>query len=295
MAQALVKLESVTFRYPKSGADALSAVTLEIPAGSFFALLGPNGAGKTTLMRLLCGRFGTFDGTVLVDGERGFLKPADYGVLLENPGVYPKLSIEEYLSYFAGFYGMGEGACLPGGAARGRVESFASRLGLPTLNSRMSMLSLGNRQKVQILRALIHSPKILILDEPVANLDPSARETVWELIAEWREREGGTAIVCSHILAEMESQATDYAIIDCGRVLKAGQVDAISAKASAENGGNTEIVAGAAAKEFTLALKSSATVEQVSKALVAAGIELSAVTTCETSLADIYRNTIQTR
>lgn len=290
MAEALVKLESVSFRYPKSDVDALSDVSLEIPVGSFFALLGPNGAGKTTLMRLLCGRLGEFSGTLFVNGERGFLQSADYGVLLENPGVYPKLSIEEYLSYFAGFYGMGEGACLPGGAARTRTENLAARLNLPMLTSRMSSLSLGNRQKVQILRALIHSPKILILDEPVANLDPTARETVWKLIAEWRERENGTAIVCSHILAEMESEASDYAIIDGGRILKTGKLDV-----AAKNVRNAENGSGTAAKEFSLELNSAASAERITRALEIAGIKAAVVTAQETSLADIYRGTIQNR
>lgn len=288
MARALVKLESVTFRYPKSGADALSGVSLEIPEGSFFALLGPNGAGKTTLMRLLCGRLGVFSGSVLIGDAPGFLNAADYGVLLENPGVYPKLSIEEYLSYFAGFYGMGEGACMAGGSARSRVENLAARLNLPALSSRMSSLSLGNRQKVQILRALVHSPKILILDEPVANLDPSARETVWKLMAEWREREGGTAIVCSHILAEMESEATDYAIIDGGRVLKTGKVEHANPAAGSE--GST-----AYGNEFSISLKSAASAERITRALEIAGINAAVVTAQETSLSDIYRGAIQNR
>lgn len=312
MAGALVKLESVTFRYPKSGAEALSRVSLQIPKGSFFALLGPNGAGKTTLMRLLCGRLGHFEGTVSIDGIPGFLKAADFGILLENPGVYPKLSIEEYLSYFAGFYGMGEGACMRGGEARARVENFAARLDLPALTSRMSTLSLGNRQKVQILRALVHSPKILILDEPVANLDPSAREAVWKLIAEWREREGGTAIVCSHILAEMESEATDYAIIDRGRVLKSGKVEfahAVELDGVADLNRNVEFDGVAdlnlavnlnravnldcAGSEFSLKLASRATAEQVAKALASAGIDVAAVKIRGLSLSDIYRETIK--
>lgn len=283
MAATLVKLENVTFRYPKSGTEALSCVDLEIPRGSFFALLGPNGAGKTTLMRLLCGRLGAFGGSVTINGAPGFLKASDYGVLLENPGVYPKLSIEEYLSYFACFYGMGEGACMPGGHARVRVEELAGRLNLPTLSSRMSTLSLGNRQKVQILRALIHSPKILILDEPVANLDPGARETVWKLIAEWRERECGTAIVCSHILAEMESEATDYAIIDGGRILKKGKVESVAF-------GNS--VVQNASRKFALSMDSQVLPEQVMQALKNAGLVPTAVEACAESLSDIYRAAI---
>ena len=186
LSNPLVRLEKVSFRYPKSKSDALSQVSLEIPQGSFFALLGPNGAGKTTLLRLLCGRMRRFEGSIKIDKElrndAGFLDSKKYGVLLENPGVYSKLTIEEYLQFFSGFYGLGEGAWLEGGSVYNRCMSFAERLKLPSLETRMDALSLGNRQKVQIVRAMLHNPKLLILDEPVANLDPNSREMVWKLL-----------------------------------------------------------------------------------------------------------------
>lgn len=277
---AAILLQDVSFRYPGAGAQALSSVNLEIPEGSFFALLGPNGAGKTTLLRLLCGRFAKFDGTVDVAeplrSGRGVLDMMRCGVLLENPGIYPKLSVEEYLSYFAGFYGMGEGACLPGGSSRERAEMLASRLGLANLNSRMGTLSLGNRQKVQVLRALLPNPKLLILDEPVANLDPVSRECVWKMIEDWRNEEGGTAIVCSHVLAEMEEYATHYAIIDDGRILKAG-------KAMPDDSCNTD---------FTVRLTVPVDVAAVNQALEAAGISVDDVSAQKGSLASIYRETV---
>ncbi|WP_295860580.1 ABC transporter ATP-binding protein [uncultured Fibrobacter sp.] len=277
---AAILLQDVSFRYPGAGAQALSSVNLEIPEGSFFALLGPNGAGKTTLLRLLCGRFAKFDGTVDVAeplrSGRGVLDMMRCGVLLENPGIYPKLSVEEYLSYFAGFYGMGEGACLPGGSSRERAEMLASRLGLANLNSRMGTLSLGNRQKVQVLRALLPNPKLLILDEPVANLDPVSRECVWKMIEDWRNEEGGTAIVCSHVLAEMEEYATHYAIIDDGRILKAG-------KAMPDDSCNTD---------FTVRLTVPVDVAAVNRALEAAGISVGDVSAQKGSLASIYRDTV---
>ena len=293
----LVKLDGVSFRYPKSGVDALSDVSLEIPRGSFFALLGPNGAGKTTLLRLLCGRFAKFSGTIsLADEVRGpnassgpkgavdsgsqsaFLDPLACGILLENPGIYPKLSINEYVDYFVGFYA----ARIPtwnATEARERIARIAKSLELPALDTRMAALSLGNRQKVQLLRAMATGPKLLILDEPVANLDPISRETVWKLIADWRKQEGGTAIVCSHILAEMEEEATDFAIIDRGRVLKSGRVADIAADSTTfkvEVRGNTP---------------AQATLEQVRAALKNAGIEAD-VTTAQASLSRLYRETV---
>ena len=291
MENPLVKVENVSFRYPKSGVDALSGVSLEIPRGSFFALLGPNGAGKTTLLRLLCGRFAKFSGSIELAGDvrvsnapsglnsRGaFLDPLTCGILLENPGIYPKLSINEYVDYFVGFYA----ARIPTWnetEARERIARIAKSLELPSLDTRMGKLSLGNRQKVQLLRAMAPAPRLLILDEPVANLDPMSRETVWKLIADWRKQEGGTAIVCSHILAEMEEEATDFAVIDRGHVLKSGRVADIASETETfrvEVRGNTP---------------ESLTPEKIRNILAAAGIEAD-VNRASTGLATLYKETV---
>ena len=263
-----IKVQGVSFTYPGAPEKALASVNLEIPEGSFFALLGPNGAGKTTLLRLLCGRFSKFSGSLEIAdclrGKNGFLDAKACGILLENPGVYPKLSIAEYVDYFVGFYGV---------QARERIETLAKKLELPSLETRMGKLSLGNRQKVQLLRAMAPSPRLLILDEPVANLDPMARETVWSLLADWRKDEGGTAIVCSHILAEMEEEATDYAIIDRGQLLKSGRV------------------ADLAGESATFKVDSAASLEQIRAALVAAGINANVVPAAS-NLANVYRETV---
>ena len=273
-----VKVQDVTFRYPGASVDALSAVSLEIPRGSFFALLGPNGAGKTTLLRLLCGRFAKFSGTLDIAenlrGKNGFLDPHACGILLENPGIYPKLSIAEYVDYFVGFYAAHNPEWNES-AARERIASLAQKLELPSLDTRMGKLSLGNRQKVQLLRAMAPSPKLLILDEPVANLDPMAREAVWTLLADWRKNEGGTAIVCSHILAEMEEEATDYAIIDSGQVLKSGRVADIASSTAA----------------FKVDAPVGVTLEQVRDALAAAGISAE-VARAQAGLSKLYRETV---
>ncbi len=271
-----IKACDISFTYPGAQAKALASVNLEIPEGSFFALLGPNGAGKTTFLRLLCGRFSKFSGSLeIADGLRGkngFLDPCACGILLENPGVYPKLSIAEYVDYFVGFYAARNPEWNES-AARERIATLAKKLELPSLETRMGKLSLGNRQKVQLLRAMAPSPKLLILDEPVANLDPMARETVWSLLADWRKNEGGTAIVCSHILAEMEEEATDYAIIDRGQLLKSGRV------------------ADLAGESATFRVDSAASLEQIRAALVAAGINAN-ITPAASNLANVYRETV---
>lgn len=274
----LVTLDGVAFRYPKSDVEALSSVSLEIPRGSFFALLGPNGAGKTTLLRLLCGRFAKFSGSLEfaadVRGTNGFLNPLACGILLENPGIYPKLSIAEYVDYFVGFYAA-QNASWNEQNACARIKSLAEKLELPRLDTKMGKLSLGNRQKVQLLRAMASNPRLLILDEPVANLDPISRETVWNLIADWRRNEGGTAIVCSHILAEMENEATDYAVIDRGLLLKSGRVADIAASTAT----------------FVVDAPVGVTLEQVRIALKNANIDAGVVSE-KANLAKLYRDAV---
>ena len=280
----MIELSSVTFRYPKSTADALSNVSLWIPQGSFFALIGPNGAGKTTLLRLLCGRLGAFKGSIKIEeslrNSAGFLNAKKYGVLLENPGVYPKLTIKEYLQFFSGFYGFGKEDWSVNGEIFKRCQSFVERLNMPPLDKRLETLSLGNRQKVQIVRALLHNPKFLILDEPVANLDPISRDTVWHLLDEWRHETHGTAIVCSHVLAEMDEWATDYAIIDCGQVLKAGKNPGAGAATIAS------------ATHFEVNFATPVARDQIEKALSDAGIAPSQITAKGKNLSEIYRATV---
>ncbi len=271
-----IKVQGVSFTYPGAPAKALASVNLEIPEGSFFALLGPNGAGKTTLLRLLCGRFSKFSGSLEIAenlrGKNGFLDSRACGILLENPGVYPKLSIAEYVDYFVGFYAARNPEWNES-AARERIASLVKKLELPSLETRMGKLSLGNRQKVQLLRAMAPSPRLLILDEPVANPDPMARESVWSLLADWRKNEGGTAIVCSHILAEMEEEATDFAIIDRGQLLKSGRV------------------ADLAGESATFKVDSAASLEQIHAALAAAGIKAN-IAPAASNLANVYRETV---
>ena len=275
---SLVSIKDLNFRYPKSGSFALKNLSLEIEEGSFFALLGPNGAGKTTLMRLLCGRLPHYTGLLNVKpvyrNDDGFLSPSIYGVLLENPGVYPRLTVAEYLSYFAGFYGIERNEAV----SRGR--NVLEKISGPSLDLKLSQLSLGNKQKLQVARALVHNPKILILDEPVANLDPESREQVWNYIGDWRKELGGTAIVCSHILAEMESEATDYAIIDKGEVLRSGNLQDEFQKQEGKT------------SRFEIEVPSQTDEGALRAALLAAGISVDQLKKRGMSLSDIYREAI---
>ena len=218
-----IRFEALTFAYPHKRHPALNQVSLEIPEASVHALLGPNGAGKTTLLRVLCGRLTGFKGTLQLPAELskapGILDPHKYGVLIENPGVYNRLTVREYLEFFGSFYAIPD--------LQARIKAFAERLQLKELNRPMAVLSLGQRQKVQIVRSLLHHPSLVLLDEPASNLDPISREEVWSLVREANQQQGTTFIICSHLLGELEQHSSHVSLIKAGRLLSSGTLGEI--------------------------------------------------------------------
>lgn len=219
----MIHLAQIHFKYPTKSKYALDEVDLRIPDSSLFALLGPNGAGKTTLLRVLCGRLEPEKGMVVLPstllGPKGLLDPMKYGVLIENPGIYPRLTVREYLSYFASFYNVPD--------LKDRIKQLAKRLHLREIDHRMSSLSLGMRQKVQVIRAILHRPTLVLLDEPSSNLDPISREEVWSLLKEMNQQEGTTLVVCSHLLGEMEENCSHVGIIRSGKIRATGTLDQV--------------------------------------------------------------------
>ena len=207
----------LSFAYAASAPLVLDDVDFSISRGESFALLGPNGAGKTTLLRILCGRLLAKQGCVEIAPplqlSNGLLDLSQCGILLENPGIYPRLSIAEYLQFFAAFYAM------KNSEVKSQMTHLASALGLVNLSQKRGTLSMGMRQKVQILRALLPRPQLLLLDEPVGTLDPESRQAVWNLLGEWKRECGGTLIVSSHILSEMENFADSFGILFRGKLL----------------------------------------------------------------------------
>jgi len=223
VGSSVFEFENLSFAYPRTSAAALDSVSFKVDKGDAFALLGPNGAGKTTLLRLLCGRLPATHGQIRIAenlrNADGSLNLATCGILLENPGIYPKLSIEEYLSFFAGFYALKD--------TRERIRSLAKALEISDVSIRLGALSQGTKQKVQVIRALLHRPQVLLLDEPVANLDPGSRSAVWSLLGDWKKETGGTLLISSHILSEMDKYADSFAIISKGKLQKAGRMDSL--------------------------------------------------------------------
>lgn len=221
-----VQIEKVSYCYTGSSIQALTDCSFVIPQGSLYAVLGPNGAGKTTLLRILASKYQPTSGQVSFPfdwvNSLGQIHPLYYGILIENPGVYRRLTAREYLRFFGSFYSILD--------LESRMVQDCQRLGLADLDCHLDKLSLGNRQKVQIVRALLHRPRLALLDEPVSNLDPMSRETVWQWLRELTTQEGITVVVCSHVLDEISKVCDSAAIIKQGHVLMAGALSDLLAQ-----------------------------------------------------------------
>jgi ABC-2 type transport system ATP-binding protein len=217
----------VSFPSRRGTVEALRGVDLAVPRGSLYILLGPNGAGKTTLMRSIASLLRPGRGTLRVFGEEGAgdgeegraARLRRVGVLIENPGTYGRLDAREYLSFFGSFYGVADlGA---------RIDELCAGFGLALDRKPVAKLSQGNRQKLQLVRSLLHSPELLLWDEPTDHLDPEAQARVLAYLQGYLEKGGGTALVATHRLEQMEGAATHFGFLRRGRLALAGTREAV--------------------------------------------------------------------
>ena len=199
---------------------AVDGLSFFVPAGSMFGFVGRNGAGKTTTMRIICGLLVADAGSVLWDGRLIDARARErIGYMPEERGLYPKMRIGDQLEYFAVLHG----ASHEQGRAAGRA--WLERLGLgDRAAARVEELSHGNQQRVQLAAALVHSPDLLILDEPFAGLDPIATDVMAEVLRTEAAR-GAPVIFSSHQLELVERLCDSVAIIDHGRLVACGPVD----------------------------------------------------------------------
>ena len=200
-----------------NGFSALKDVSLTVPQGGFFALLGPNGAGKSTLIGIISSLFKPTTGSVKIFGTD----------LLENPsvakqylGIVPQEfnfnmfeKVEDILITQAGYFG------IPAKEARPRAKRLLMALGLwDKRNSKSRELSGGMKRRLMIARALIHKPKLLILDEPTAGVDIELRRSMWEFMQQINIEENTTIILTTHYLEEAEQLCKRIAILDHGQI-----------------------------------------------------------------------------
>jgi ABC-2 type transport system ATP-binding protein len=198
---------------------ALDALSISFPAGQVFGLLGPNGAGKTTAMRAVLGISTPDAGQVLLDGH--VVGPAErrrFGYLPEERGLYPGMRVLEQLVYLAELHGVGAREAAQ--SAQGWLERFDLT---DRARDKLSALSLGNQQRVQLAAALVHAPDVLILDEPFSGLDPVATDELGRVLDEISGA-GAVVVFSSHQLDLVESRCESVAIIDRGKLVASGSV-----------------------------------------------------------------------
>lgn len=212
---ALVDIRDLVYEYP--GFRALHRITAAIEPATITALVGPNGAGKTTLLRCLAALEPPYSGVITLDGLDIHAEPRKshelMGCLSDFFGLYDALTVKQCLTYRADAQGLSE-------ADRGAAIDWAAQAVKLTdrLDQKACELSRGLRQRLAIGQAIIHRPKLLLLDEPASGLDPEAREDLADLLRNLQEG-GMTIIVSSHILAELEAYSTHMLIIDDGRIV----------------------------------------------------------------------------
>ena len=202
---------------------ALDGLDLTVRAGEFYALLGPNGAGKTTTLRIVAGLLRPDAGAVSVLGIDALAEPIEAKRLIawvsDEPMIYDKLTPFEYLEFVAGLWSM------DAAVAEARARELIEWLGLgPHAHERCQSFSKGMRQKVALAGALVHEPRLLILDEPLTGLDAGAARQVKDVLTA-RVRGGATVIMTTHILEVAERMAERIGIIDKGRLIAEGTLD----------------------------------------------------------------------
>jgi ABC-2 type transport system ATP-binding protein len=201
---------------------ALDGCSFTVSPGRMLGFLGPNGAGKTTAMRAVFGLVAPDRGTVTWHGHPiGDDDRLRFGYMPESRGLYPKMKAAEQLSYLGALHG------LDPASASGSALQWLERLGLADrANDAVEKLSHGNQQRVQLAAALVHSPDLLVLDEPFSGLDPIGVETMAGVLKE-RAAAGAAVLFSSHQLDLVEDLCEEVAIIHKGKVVKAGNVDEI--------------------------------------------------------------------
>lgn len=221
MSETVIEIANLTKYYGK--ARGIVDLNLTIQAGEIFGFIGPNGAGKSTTIRTLLGLIfptsgsGKIFGMDILKETREIKKQVGY--VPAEVGAYPKMNVRELLRYSAGFYASDCGA---------RIEELADALALD-LDRKILDLSRGNQKKVAIVQSLIHSPRLLILDEPTGGLDPLMQAKFFDILREENSR-GTTIFFSSHTLSEVQNMCRRVGIIKGGRIAAVEDIDSLRKK-----------------------------------------------------------------
>ncbi len=224
-----IEVRELVKRYRKGTVNAVDGVSFDVEQGQFFALLGPNGAGKTTTISILTTTLGPTSGIVKIAGHDVVREASavrrEVGIIFQNPSLDMNLNGEENIRFHAVLYGLYPYRPmyrLMPAAYRHQVRELADVVGLGAeVFKPVRRLSGGMRRKLEIIRGLMHHPKVLFLDEPTSGLDTASRRNLWQYISELRKQRDITICLTTHQLAEAED-ADRVCIIDHGRVVAMG-------------------------------------------------------------------------
>lgn len=221
MTSPILSIESVFKRY--GATTALNGVNLNVRTGELFGLLGPNGAGKTTLLSIISGLLDADEGVVRLDGQR--FRRADrelrrfVGIGTQDLAVYPDLSARENLQFFGNLYGIDRIKL------KDRTEELLTAVGLSDrADHRVGTFSGGMKRRLNLAVAVIHSPRLVLLDEPTTGVDPQSRQLIFAIVKSLNAS-GTTIVYTSHYMEEVQSLCTQIAIVDQGRVIACDTLD----------------------------------------------------------------------
>lgn len=225
MNSPMIEVENLSKKFEEF--LAVDNVCLNVGKGEILVLLGPNGAGKTTTVRMLTSILRPTSGWAKIAGYDVVNAPdlvrASVGVLTEQHGLYGRMNADEYLMFFGSLYG------LSASESRKRSAQLMDRFGLKTENKRLSEFSKGMRQKLALIRALLHEPPVVLLDEPTSAMDPESAFMVREEIRKLRSTDR-TIVLCTHNLKEAEELADQIAIIRTGKIILNGELEQVRRK-----------------------------------------------------------------
>jgi len=201
---------------------ALRDLTVQVEAGQCLVLLGLNGAGKTTALRCMAGVLTPTAGTVRVDGIDSSDDPAAVrarvGLMPEVPGLYERMSARAYLDHFGAIYD------IEPSTRQRRIEDLLELFELTDAGDRwLGTFSKGMRQKVALIRATLHRPRLVLADEPTSALDPDSARRAWDYL-KGLQREGCALVICTHSMEEAETLAGEIGIMSAGRALAVGDL-----------------------------------------------------------------------
>ncbi|MBQ2701916.1 MAG: ABC transporter ATP-binding protein [Clostridia bacterium] len=227
----MLRIENLTKRYGEK--KAVDDVSLHIHKGEIYGFIGHNGAGKTTTMKACCGILQFEEGEIYVDGvsvrENPLSAKRKIAYVPDNPDLYAFMTGVQYIDFIADIFGVSATD------RKERMEKYAEKLGLTAdLAIPISTYSHGMKQKLALISALVHEPKLLIMDEPFVGLDPKAAHTLKELMKELCEN-GGAIFFSTHVLDVAEKLCDKIAIIQNGKLVKAGTMDEVKGDSSLEN------------------------------------------------------------